>query len=204
MVYWVPRLQFSDDHRSSIASPGAAAFRVRSASRNPAMIDIPVLHFEPNVLVVIGLAIIAAFLGGKVVKGLGIPQVVGWILAGFVLGESFLKVIPLELVDQLSFVSVVALGLIGFDIGSHLRLGELRKLGRSIVFILLGESLSAFFLVAAGVYLLTQSWHAALVFGAVAAATDPASTVEVLAEYDANHEPAGRGGHGRRAGAAGL
>ena len=40
-------------------------------------------------------------------------------------------------------------------------------------------------LVTAGVYALTQSWHIALVFGAISAATDPATTVDVLAEYDA-------------------
>lgn len=69
--------------------------------------------------------------------------------------------------------------------GSHLLLGELRRLGRSILFILLFEALGTFALVTGGVFLLTRSLPAALVFGALSSATAPAATVDVLAEYDA-------------------
>ncbi|MGD8398446.1 MAG: cation:proton antiporter, partial [Anaerolineae bacterium] len=82
-------------------------------------------------------------------------------------------------------VSEIALGLIGFDIGSHLLFDDLRRLGRSIVVILLFEALGTFLLVTAGVYAITGSLHTALIFGALASATAPAATVDVLAEYDA-------------------
>jgi Kef-type K+ transport system membrane component KefB len=142
-------------------------------------------HYEPNLLAIIGLVIVATFLGGKLFQRLGIPQVVGYIVTGLFLGSSFLRVVPLELAEQLTFISEIALGLIGFDIGSHLRLSELCKLGRSIASILLAEALGAFFLVTGGVFLITRSWYTAIIFGALSAATDPASTVEVLSEYDA-------------------
>jgi Kef-type K+ transport system membrane component KefB len=143
------------------------------------------LHYEPNVLAVIGLIIAVSFLGSKLFQRVGVPQVVGFIVIGVVLGTSFLKIIPLELAEELTFISEIALGLIGFDIGSHLRFSDLRRLGRSILFILLFEALGTFALVTAGVYLITQSWHTALVFGALSSATAPAATVDVLAEYDA-------------------
>ena len=142
------------------------------------------IHYEPHILTVMGLVIAVAFLTGKAFQRLGIPQVLGYIVAGLFLGGSFFNAVPPELADQLTLVSEIALGLIGFDIGSHLRFGELRKLGRSIAFILLAESLGAFLLVTVGVYFITQSLYAALIFGAVAAATDPAATVGVLSEYD--------------------
>jgi Kef-type K+ transport system membrane component KefB len=143
------------------------------------------IHPEPSTLAVIGLIIAAAFLGSKLFQRLGIPQVVGFIVMGVLLGTSFLKVVPLELAEELVFVSEIALGLIGFDMGSHLRLGELRRLGRSLVFVLLFEAIGTFVIVAAGVYAITQSWHTALIFGALSSATAPAATVDVLAEYDA-------------------
>ncbi len=93
--------------------------------------------------------------------------------------------VPLELGEQVTFISEIALGLIGFDMGGHLLFRDLRKLGRSIAFILLCEALGTFALVTAGIYLLTGAWHTALIFGAVSSATAPAATVEVLAEYDA-------------------
>jgi Kef-type K+ transport system membrane component KefB len=143
------------------------------------------IHFEPNILAVIGLIIAVSFLGSKLFQRFGIPQVVGFIVVGVLLGPSLLNIVPLELSDQLLFISEIALGLIGFDIGSHLLFGELRRLGRSIVFILLFEAIGTFVLVTLGIYALTQSFHTALIFGALASATAPAATVDVLAEYDA-------------------
>jgi Kef-type K+ transport system membrane component KefB len=149
------------------------------------MLEILGIHYEPNILAIIGLILAVAFLGSKVFQRVGIPQVVGFIVIGVFMGPSFLNIVPLELCNDLTFVSEIALGLIGFDMGSHLRFPELRKLGRSILFILLFEALGTFALVTAGVYFLTQSLHTALVFGALSSATAPAATVDVLAEYDA-------------------
>jgi Kef-type K+ transport system membrane component KefB len=141
--------------------------------------------WELDILSLIGLIIILAFLTSKGVQRIGIPQVVGFILVGVLLGSSFLNVVPLPLVHELGFISEIALALIGFDIGSHLHFSDLRRLGRSILAVLLCEGLGSFLLVASGVYLLTRSLPISLIFGALASATAPAATVDVLAEYRA-------------------
>jgi len=138
-----------------------------------------------NVLSTIGLLLITSYLGSKLFQRLGIPQVVGFIVLGVLHGPSLLNVIPLSLSDEFLFISEIALGLIGFDMGSHLNLSKIRKLGKSILFILIFEVFAAFALVTGGVYAITQSLHTALIFGALATATAPAATVDVLAEYDA-------------------
>ncbi len=143
------------------------------------------LHYHPNIITIIGLLIAAAFLGSKLFQRFGIPQVVGFIVMGVLMGPSFLNIVPLELTKELTFISELALGLIGFDMGSHLRFRDVRKMGGSILFILLFEALGTFALVSAGIYLLTQSLHTALIFGALSSATAPAATVDVLAEYKA-------------------
>ena len=143
------------------------------------------IHFRPDILTIIGVLITAAFLGSRIFQRFGIPQVVGFIIIGVLLGPSLLNIIPLALSEELVFISEIALGLIGFDIGSHLRLKELRQLGKSIIFFLLFEAFGAFTLVTLGIYSLTGSWTTALVFGAISSATAPAATVDVLAEYHA-------------------
>lgn len=140
---------------------------------------------QQNILTTIGLLIAVVFLGSKLFQRVGIPQVVGFIVVGAFLGPSFLNLIPLELSEDLAFISEIALGLIGFDIGSHLLFEDLRDLGRSILFTLLFEAIGTFVLVTTGVYLITRSLPAALIFGALSSATAPAATVDVLAEYDA-------------------
>jgi Kef-type K+ transport system membrane component KefB len=145
----------------------------------------PELSFEPNLLLYISLTLVLAFLGSKIFQRFGIPQVVGFLVVGVLLGNSGINLIPLELVNDLTIISLIALGLIGFDMGSHLRFDELRKLGRSITVILLFEAFGTFLLVTTGVYLITRSSYTSLIFGALASATAPAATVDVLAEYDA-------------------
>ena len=149
------------------------------------MIEQLSIHYEPNIITTIGLVLIITFLGSKIFQRFGSPQVVGFIVVGLLLGESFLNIIPGELIDQLSFISSIALGLIGFDMGSHLKFPELRKLGNTIFIILLFEAVGTFLLVTAGIYAITQSLHMALIFGAISSATAPAATVDVLAEYKA-------------------
>jgi NhaP-type Na+/H+ or K+/H+ antiporter len=138
-----------------------------------------------HILTIIGLILSIAFLGSKIFQRFGSPQVVGFIVFGVILGPSFLNLVPLELSQELTFISQIALGLIGFDMGSHLRFDELCKLGRSITFILLFEAFGTFLLVSAGIYLITGSLYCALLFGALSSATAPAATVDVLAEYEA-------------------
>jgi len=142
------------------------------------------IHYQPNIITTIGLLIAITFLGSKIFQRLGLPQVVGFIVMGVLLGTSFFNLIPLELTEELTFISEIALGLIGFDMGSHLRMDELRRKGRSILLILVFESLGTFILVSTGIYLITRSLHTALLFGAISSATAPAATVDVLAEYD--------------------
>lgn len=140
--------------------------------------------FDLGTIATIGLVIVIAFLGSKLFQRFGIPQVVGFIVIGALMGTSFLNIVPLELTEELVFISQIALGLIGYDIGSHLLLSDLRRLGRSILFILVFESIGAFVLVSGVVYLLLNDWLTAIMLGAVSAATAPAATVDVLAEYD--------------------
>ncbi|MBU0492893.1 MAG: cation:proton antiporter [Chloroflexi bacterium] len=139
----------------------------------------------PDALAVIGLVVILGVAAGRFMQVLRTPHVVGFILLGVLLGSSFLNVIPQDFIEDLGFVSEVALGLIGFDIGGHLRFSELRRLGRSIALIVLFEAVGSFALVGAGVTLLTGSAVTGLIFGSLASATAPAATVDVLAQYKA-------------------
>ncbi|MCK5594900.1 cation:proton antiporter [bacterium] len=136
-----------------------------------------------DILFFIGLALICGFIGGKLARLIKLPSVVGYLLAGLLLGNSVFNIFSLNVLDRISIFSDFALGIVAFIIGSEMRIGILRKLGKGILTILLGESLGAVLLVTLGTYLLTRQFHIALIFGALAAATAPAGTVAVLQEY---------------------
>ncbi len=139
-----------------------------------------------NILLLIGIAVLIGFGGGKYVERFKSPQVVGFILAGFILGASVLKVFDTVLVEQLDIISYLALAFIGFDVGGEMTFKLFRKLGKSIVIITILEAFGAFALVASAVFLYTKDVHTALIFGGLACATAPAATVVVLREYKAS------------------
>ncbi|MCK4596623.1 cation:proton antiporter, partial [bacterium] len=138
-----------------------------------------------DLLLLLGIAVAVGFGSGKLFQKLRVPQVVGYIVAGVFLGSSFFKLYGPELLDKLVDINAFALGLIGFMIGSELRLGIFRRLGKSIFSILLLESLGAFVVVALAILALTGELYLGFIFGALASATAPAATVQVLWESKA-------------------
>jgi len=130
----------------------------------------------------LGIAIIVGFLIGKFIEFIKIPSVAGYIIAGLILGQSFINILDKNFIEQANAVSEVALAIIAFSIGGELVFSELKKIGLRVVFIAMAEGGMAFILVFTGMLLMNQSIAASLLLGAVASATAPAATVLILNE----------------------
>ena len=137
-----------------------------------------------NYILLAGIAIGLGFLIGKGTHLMKITGVVGYIATGIILGPDVLGVIHLNSVE-IETMTDIALGFVAFIIGGELTISLLRKMGKSIIAIIIGESLGAFFIVFLGVYLLTNNVPLAIIFAAMAPASAPAGTVAVLQEYKA-------------------
>ncbi|WP_461207381.1 cation:proton antiporter [Clostridium sp. DL1XJH146] len=136
-----------------------------------------------NTFFSLGLAVILGIILGQVINKLKIPAVAGYIIAGLIIGISGLNIVNTETINQLSFISDFALGIIAFNIGSDLQFTIIKKLGKTILLIALCEALGAFTLVSGIIFLLTRDIPTSLILGSVASATAPAATVMVLKEY---------------------
>lgn len=127
--------------------------------------------------------VVLGYVGARLGDRIHIPWVVGYILIGVILGPSVLGAMNSKIIESMNVISLFALALIGFTIGGELQLRELKELGKSITVITIFESGTAFLLVMLTVYLVTRSLPIAIVFGALASATAPAATVDVLWQY---------------------
>jgi Kef-type K+ transport system membrane component KefB/CBS domain-containing protein len=144
-----------------------------------------------GVLAVLGICVAGGVVGAWIFQRLNIPQVVGYIVVGVLIGDTGLGLLHPADIAALRPFNNFALGLIGFLVGGELSAGIFRKYGKQFTAILLGEGLAAFLLVGLAstgiVYLVGHDWimamAAGIVFGAIASATDPASTIDVLWEY---------------------
>jgi Kef-type K+ transport system membrane component KefB/CBS domain-containing protein len=136
-----------------------------------------------DTLFLIGIIIFLGTFGGKIFQKLKIPQVVGYIIVGLLLGESVFGILKQSTVEGFSAIINVALGIIGFRIGAELKKDVFKKYGRSIYTILFSEGLFTFFAVTLLVTLVTKKFYLGLLLGAIASATAPAATTDVLWEY---------------------
>ena len=137
-----------------------------------------------NELTSIGLILLLALMAGHLVKVLRVPEVTGYILVGMALGPSVLGWLSQENLIALGVLSEVALGLILFSVGSVFEFSLFRRIGRQVLVVTVVESALAAGLVTGGALWFGQSWPVALLLGAIATATAPASTLMVIRECD--------------------
>ena len=144
-----------------------------------------------NIILLMGIAVFCGVVGAKLFQKLRIPQIVGYVAIGIVLGP-VLGVFSNGTIQMFEPFNLYALGIIGFLIGGELKREVFARLGKQVLAILLFEGLTAFLLVGLlsfAVMICFSDWQMALavsvVFGAICSATDPASTVSVLWEYKA-------------------
>ncbi len=138
-----------------------------------------------NILLVIGIIILLGMVAGRVMRKLNMPQVMGYIIIGVILGESFHGMLSGPITDSFRPVISLALGIIGFMIGAEIQFDRFKRYSRSIYTILFAETFFTFFLVAGAVIALTGKTYMGLILGALASATAPAATYSVLGEYKA-------------------
>ena len=144
-----------------------------------------------QLVLLLGIVMFFGAVGGRIFKKLKIPQVVGYIVIGILIGSSGLQVLGKETIAALNPVSTVALSMIGFLVGGELKLNIIKKYGKQFVGILLFEAITPFFIVGGIIFAvslaitknLNLSISLGLILGAICSATAPAATTDVLVEY---------------------
>jgi Kef-type K+ transport system membrane component KefB/predicted transcriptional regulator len=156
-------------------------------------ISLAMVEIHLSVLVLLGLGVLGGALGAWFFQKIKVPQVVGYIAFGLLIGKSGFGLLRTEDIENFGSFTWFALGIIGFLVGGELKFDTFRQYGKQFIQILLWEGISAFLIVSActfGVVFWLSgsvpiSLAAGMVLGAIASATDPASTVDVLWEYRA-------------------
>jgi len=147
-------------------------------------------HHHYNNLLVLGVASFVGILGAWLFQKMKLPQVVGYISIGLLIGATGIGLVDRQHIESLEPFTYFSLGLIGFLVGGEIKFSEFKKYGKQFALILFGEGLLSFFLVgvSCGLFIFfysgnpTTALAGGVIFGAIASATDPASTIDVLWE----------------------
>ena len=139
------------------------------------------LFFKLSIIILVGL------LGGRVAQKLALPSVSGYIVAGLILGPSFIDLVSQQDLSSLSFITDIALAAIAFSIGNEFLISDMKKIGKRIFLIAVAEVIGAFIVVFLVMfYIFNQPLEFSLVISSMSAATAPAGIVMVIRELRAD------------------
>ncbi|MCF7793589.1 MAG: cation:proton antiporter [Candidatus Cloacimonetes bacterium] len=136
-------------------------------------------------LIFMGGSILLALLLAKGTSLVKSPFVVGYIIAGAIIGPAVLSLINYQQIESMNVINTITLSFLGFGIGGELKFKELKKLGKSIFAIVFFEATAAFLVVGIATTLILHNIGLGLIYGALASATAPAGTVDVIRQYKA-------------------
>lgn len=148
----------------------------------------------PRSLFLFGILLLTADTFGAVAHDLRLPRLVGYLVAGLALGPSVAGIVPAGVLEDLSMMKRLAVGLIGLLAGAELRLSDLRDRYRTIFLILLLQTTAVLTLLV-GLVLLLRPWvpfldgldppplfFVALLFATVLTVNSPMVTLALLTE----------------------
>ena len=152
----------------------------------------------PRSLFLFGILLLTADTFGAIAHDLRLPRLVGYLVAGLALGPSFAGIVPAGVLQDLSMMKRLAVGLIGLLAGAELRISDLRERYR-IVLLILGFQTIAVLLVVLGTSLLFQEsmpflrpledsplFFVALLFAVILTVNSPMVTLALLTETRAS------------------
>jgi NhaP-type Na+/H+ or K+/H+ antiporter len=138
----------------------------------------PVLSF--------GVILLGGVVAAKFLRRAKFPMVTAYLLLGIIIGPYLLNLVPEQILGVSGLFSNIVLGIIAFTLGQNFSSGNLRRLGKSVFFISIGEVIASWALVTFALhFILKQPLYLSLLFGAIAPATAPAAIVMVVREYKA-------------------
>lgn len=151
-----------------------------------------------TILVSLSFALLAGLLLSRLAKLVRLPAITAYLVAGVLIGPYILGAIDIpglgitsKQIAGFGIISDLALGFIAFSMGSEFRLTALKKIGKQATVIGLIQAVFTTVVVDIALIVLhfaipqRLSLSAAIVLGAVAAATAPAATLMVVRQYKA-------------------
>lgn len=138
-----------------------------------------------HTLMAIGSLLLVGMLADEIGHRTQLPRVTLLILCGLAAGPAMLDLLPESLTELYDTLAVLALSMVAFLLGGKLSRVHLKNSGTAITVISLSAVACTAAIVFSGLWLLGFPIALALVLAALATATDPAATSDVIRQYRA-------------------
>ncbi|MFO7906811.1 MAG: cation:proton antiporter [Pirellulaceae bacterium] len=139
-------------------------------------------HGEARALIITGLFLLAGFAAHILGRRVHVPRVTLLLLMGFLASPSVLELIPENASHWFPLAARIALSIVGFQLGERFLGKNLRKTGTTVLAVSLAEVTGAAAMVFIVLRLCGFSLPLSLLLAAVAPASAPAATLDVIRE----------------------
>lgn len=135
------------------------------------------------------MAIMIAYLFGKLMSKIKLPSILGWLITGMLIGPCAFNLVNQEMLDNTYYKIMINLleCTVALLVGTELVWNKIKKSGKQIVVTTLFQSLTAyvFVCVAFGILFYFQNIpiYLALIFGGIALAPAPAPVLSIVNEF---------------------
>lgn len=144
------------------------------------------IHGNTKSILLLALILSAGFLMTRLTILVKMPHVTGYLFAGIVIGPSVLGWVGPATVQNLDFMTDIALAIIAFSVGKYFKLSELKSNGIRSIGLTLFESTGALVAVTLLMRVLfSLSWPFCLLLGVIGSTTSSASTLMTIRQYNA-------------------
>ncbi len=141
---------------------------------------IEVVH--SNIYLIASLMLLLGFIFGRLLKKIGLTEVLAYILAGILIGPIFKFNVP----DWFnSVVTAITLSFVAYMVGLSFSFKFLRRMGKKVITILVVEVIITSLVVWAIVFIFTKNLPLSIILGSLAPATAPAGTIAVIRDLKA-------------------
>jgi NhaP-type Na+/H+ or K+/H+ antiporter len=111
-----------------------------------------------------------------------LPRVTLLLLFGILIGPSVFNLLPEIFISNFKLITEIALTMVGFLVGGKLSRKLLKSLGKQLLWVSLGAVIGTVVIVSLVLILAGVPIALAILLGCIAAATDPAATMDVVEE----------------------
>lgn len=134
-------------------------------------------------------AVVLAFWAGKLISKIKLPSILGWLIAGMILGSHAVSLMNQQILDARWYQTMVHIleCAVGLMIGTELVWNKIKRSGKAIVITTFTQSVGTFLFVSLvfGIVFYFQEipLYLAFLFGGIALATAPAPALSIVREF---------------------
>lgn len=159
-----------------------ARLRMTWANNRAAPDMISDIHIAATFGLLLGFSLLAGVLADRI----HLPKVTAYLVTGLILGPSMLDWIHEDHAQAYEPMLQMAIAMVLFNLGCQFPLRRIRQIASRGVLMSLGEITATMLLVTGGLFIIGQPLEVAILLGALALATAPATTVLVFKEFAAD------------------